>query len=183
MSERLLLLSFCACFSLAAHAQPTRPMPAKTAAPAQSAQPAASAQPKYIRTPTGFLMVLRQGDDVLRELEELAWRENIPSASLTGLGFGHPTFGFWNAQTKTYAPKAFRDLELASLTGSLAWKDGKPALHLHGVGADKDFRPVGGHLLALEVGTGSVELTIVVHDKQLNRAEDPRNGATVLGLE
>ena len=173
MPTLFLLLSLCGCLGLAAHAQPTRPVPAH----------AAPANPKYLRTPTGFLLVLRQGDDVLRELEELARRENIPSASLTGLGFGHPTFGFWNAQTKTYAPKAFRDLELASLTGSLAWKDGKPALHLHGVGADKDFRPVGGHLLALEVGTGSVELTIVVHDKKLNRAEDPRNGATVLGLE
>ncbi|TLM91260.1 DNA-binding protein [Hymenobacter jeollabukensis] len=148
------------------------------------AQPTAQSAPtKYTRTPTGFLMVLRQGDNVLQELEQLAVRENIPSASLTGLGFGHPTFGFWNAQTKTYAPKAFRDLELASLTGSIAWKDGKPALHLHGVGADKEFKPVGGHLLALEVGTGSVELTIVVHDQKLSRAEDPRNGATVLGVE
>ncbi|WP_207890965.1 PPC domain-containing DNA-binding protein [Hymenobacter edaphi] len=175
MRHLFLLLGLSGCLAGAAHAQTARPMPATSAAPA--------AHPKYTRTPTGFLLVLRQGDDVLRELEQLALRENIPSASLTGLGFGHPTFGFWNAQTKTYAPKAFRDLELASLTGSIAWKDGQPALHLHGVGADKNFVPVGGHLLALEVGTGSVELTIVVHDKKLSRAEDPRNGATVLGVE
>lgn len=148
--------------------------------PAMSAT--ASPSPKYIRTATGFLMVLRQGDNVLQELEQLAVREKIPSASLTGLGFGHPTFGFWNAQTKEYAPKAFRDTEMASLTGSIAWKDGKPALHLHGVATDKNFTAYGGHLLALEVGTGSIELTITTHPQRLERLVDERNGATVLGL-
>jgi len=139
--------------------------------------------PKYIRTPSGFLLVLRQGDNVLLELEQLAIREQIPSASLTGLGFGHPTFGFWNAQTKEYAPKAYRDTELASLTGSIAWKDGKPALHLHGVVTDKNFTAYGGHILALEVGTGSVEITVVVHPQRLEREVDERNGATVLKLQ
>jgi predicted DNA-binding protein with PD1-like motif len=142
----------------------------------------ASASPKYVRTATGFLMVLRQGDNVLQELEQLATREKIPSASLTGLGFGHPTFGFWNAQTKEYAPKALRDTEMASLTGSIAWKDGKPALHMHGVATDKSFMAYGGHLLALEVGTGSMELTITTHPQRLERIVDERNGATVLGL-
>lgn len=149
------------------------------AAVAQSA-PSGGAT-KYIRTPTGFLLVLRPGDNVLRELEQLAEREKIPGASLVGIGFGHPTFGFWNAQTKTYDPKAFRDMEMASLTGSIAWKDGKPALHLHGVAADKTFATVGGHLLALEVGTGSVEITVTLHQQRLNRQEDPQTGAAVLG--
>ncbi|WP_139921718.1 PPC domain-containing DNA-binding protein [Hymenobacter sp. DG01] len=136
--------------------------------------------PKYVRTPTGFLMVLRQGDNVLQELEQLTTREKIPGASLAGIGFGHPTFGFWNAQTKTYDPKAFRDVEMASLTGSIAWKEGKPALHLHGVAADKTFATVGGHILSLEVGTGSMEITVTVHQQRQIREVDERNGATVM---
>ncbi|MDO7874456.1 DNA-binding protein [Hymenobacter sp. ASUV-10] len=146
------------------------------------AQPTATAPAKYIRTPTGYLLVLRPGDNVLRELEELTVKEKIPGASLTGLGFGHPTFGFWNAQTKTYAPQAFRDMEMASLTGSIAWKDGKPALHLHGVAAGQDFAAHGGHLLALEVGTGSVEITVTLHDQRLTRETDAQTGANVLTL-
>ncbi|TGE28486.1 PPC domain-containing DNA-binding protein [Hymenobacter metallicola] len=145
-------------------------------ASAQSAAPA----PKYIKTTTGFLLVLRQGDNVLQELEQLATREKIAGASLTGLGFVHPTFGFWNQQTKTYDPKSLRDTELASLTGSIAWKDQRPALHLHGVVTDKTFAAYGGHLLALEVGTGSVEITITVHPQRLTRTVDERNGATVM---
>jgi predicted DNA-binding protein with PD1-like motif len=136
----------------------------------------------YTRTPTGYLLVLRPGADVLHELEQLAIKEKIPGASLTGLGFGHPTFGFWNAQTKTYAPQAFRDMEMASLTGSIAWKDGQPALHLHGVAAGSDFTARGGHLLALEVGTGSVEITITLHAQRLSRETDPQTGANVLTL-
>ena len=42
---------------------------------------------RSIKTSTGYLMVLRQGDDVFARLEELAEREWIPSASFVGIGF------------------------------------------------------------------------------------------------
>ena len=142
----------------------------------------AGASPKYIRTPTGFLMVLHPGENVLRELERLAVKEHILSASFTGFGFVHPTFGFWDANKKDYNPKSFRDTELASMTGSIAWKADKPALHVHGVVTDKNFNAYGGHILALEVGTGSVEITIVVQPKRLTRETDERTGAAVLKL-
>jgi predicted DNA-binding protein with PD1-like motif len=147
----------------------TRPIPPATSS-------------KYTRTPSGFLLVLRPGDDVLHELEQLATREQIPSASFTGFGFVHPTFGFWNAARKDYDPKSFRDTELASLTGSIAWQADKPALHLHGVVTDKHFTAYGGHILALEVGTGSVEITVVVLPQRLTREMDASTGAAVLKL-
>ena len=42
---------------------------------------------RYIPTPSGFLMVLVEGDDVLACLEALAQAEDIPSASISGFGF------------------------------------------------------------------------------------------------
>lgn len=140
------------------------------------------AAPEYIRTPTGYLMVLRQGADVFARLEHLAVAEAIPSASFTGLGFVHATFGFWDAAKKVFEPQTFRDVELGSLVGSLAWKQGQPSVHAHGVAAGRDFRAYGGHLLALEVGTGSLEITLLTHDKRLERAIDDCIGANVLGL-
>jgi predicted DNA-binding protein with PD1-like motif len=168
MRRLLLLAAFCCAFSLPFSAQ-TRPM-------------SDSAPPNYIRTPNGFLMVLRPGDNVLLELEQLAIREKIPSASFTGFGFVHPTFGFWNAAKKDYDPKSFRDTELASMTGSIAWKADKPALHVHGVVTDRNFAAYGGHILALEVSTGSVEITIVVNPIRLTRETDEHTGAAVLKL-
>ncbi|MCK8491568.1 DNA-binding protein [Spirosoma sp. RP8] len=148
----------------------------------QQSTPAHAVSPKYMSTPTGYVMVLRQGDNVLYELEQLAVNEKIPSASFSGFGFVHPTFGFWNAEKKDYDPKSMRDTEMASMTGSIAWKDDKPALHVHGVVTDKNFNAFGGHILALEVGTGSVEITITVHKKRLEREVDQTTGAAVLRL-
>jgi len=146
------------------------------------AQLGADVQRRYIKTPSGYLMVLRMGDNLFEHLTRLAIDEKLPSASLTGIGFGHPTFGFWNAEKKAFDPRTFRNVEMGSLTGSVAWKEGKPSIHIHGVAGDSTFAAYGGHLLDLEVGTGSLEITLIVHDKRLERAVDPCIGANVLGL-
>lgn len=87
------------------------------------AAPAQDLTGKYTRTPTGYLMVLRHGDDVLAHLERLAVVEQIPSASIVGIGFmREATFGFYDFAKKAFDPKTFKDVELANLTGSIAWK-------------------------------------------------------------
>jgi predicted DNA-binding protein with PD1-like motif len=138
---------------------------------------------RYIPTPVGFLMVLRQGDDVFARLEALMRSEMIPSACIGGLGFaGRVTFGFFDYEKKEYRPKTMHDLELTNLTGTLAWKDGEPSIHAHGTAGDDSFRTFGGHLLALEVGRGSLEIIVTVIPTRLERAVDPGIGANVLQL-
>lgn len=96
---------------------------------------------------------MRQGDDVLARLRTLMVDEDIPSAMLSGFGFaGQITFGFFDFEAREYKPKSFENLEVTNLTGSLAWKDGKPLPHLHATAGSASFEAVGGHLLALEVG-------------------------------
>ncbi len=138
---------------------------------------------RYSKVPAGYLMVLRQGDDVFAQLEMLTTKEKIPSATLSGMGFVDAKFGYFNRKTKQYDPKEFKDVELASLTGSIAWQNQKPSLHLHGVVTDKRFAAHGGHLLAATVGTGSVEILITVHPKTLKRVMEPSIGANVLNLD
>ena len=138
--------------------------------------------PRYIKTPTGYLMVLRMGDNAFAELTKLAKAESIPAASVTALGFAHATFGYWNADRKEFDAKTFSNVEMGSIAGSVAWKEGEPSIHLHGVAGDSNFNAYGGHLLDLEVGTGSMEITLIVHEKKLERAIDACIGANVLGL-
>jgi predicted DNA-binding protein with PD1-like motif len=83
---------------------------------------------------------------------------------------------------KDFVPKSFENVEMASITGSLAWQDGKPSIHVHGVAGRDDFSTVGGHLLALVVGTGSLEITVTRHDRELQRMVEPSIGANVLQL-
>ncbi|SHE36186.1 hypothetical protein SAMN05443633_10180 [Chryseobacterium arachidis] len=138
---------------------------------------------RYIKTPTGYLMVLRQGDDVIANIENLAKSEKIPSASFTGIGFASDvTFGFYDFNAKKFDPKTFNKVEMGSLTGSIAWNDQDPSIHVHGVATDDKFNAYGGHILSLRVGTGSMEIYINVNDQKLERKVEQPLNANVLQL-
>jgi len=138
---------------------------------------------RYIKTQTGFLMVLRQDDDVIAKIEDLAKTENIPSASFTGIGFASDvTFGFYDFNAKKFNPKTFKKVEMGSLTGSIAWNEKGPSIHVHGVATDEKFNAFGGHILSLHVGTGSMEIYINVNDKKLERKVEQPLNANVLQL-
>lgn len=137
---------------------------------------------KYIKVPAGYLMVLRQGDDIFEQLEMLTNTEKIKSANFTGMGFVNAKFGFFNKETKEYDPKDFSEVEMASMNGSIAWQKNKVSLHVHGVVTDKNFQAFGGHMLAATVSTGSVEILITLHDKKLERVMEQPLGANVLNL-
>jgi predicted DNA-binding protein with PD1-like motif len=138
---------------------------------------------RYLATPSGFLMVLRQGDDVLARIEKLMRVEDIPSASLTGFGFAERArLGFFDFDRGDYDPRDFENLEITGLVGTCAWMDGKPAIHAHATGGDSNFNVVGGHVLGLIVGRGSFEITVLAHPHHLQRAVEPGIGAKVLQL-
>ncbi|WP_370901099.1 PPC domain-containing DNA-binding protein [Chryseobacterium gossypii] len=139
---------------------------------------------RYTKTPAGFLMVLRQGDDVIAQIEGLAKAENIPSANFTGIGFAQEvTFGFYDFNTKKFNPKTFNKVEMGSLTGSIAWNENGPSIHLHGVATDDKFDAYGGHILSLHVGTGSMEIYVTVNGKKLEREIEQPLNANVLQLD
>ncbi|MCF2446292.1 DNA-binding protein [Dyadobacter sp. CY345] len=139
-------------------------------------------QKRYIKVPAGYLMVLRQGDNIFEQLETFAKKEKIKSANFTGMGFVNAKFGFFNKETKDYDPKEFSEVEMASMNGSVAWQQEKVSLHVHGVVTDKSFQAFGGHLLAATVSTGSLEIMITTHDKKLERVMEQPLGANVLNL-
>lgn len=138
---------------------------------------------RYVKTNSGYLMVLREGDNVFKEIEQLATLEKIPAASFFGLGFaGSATFGFYDFNQKKFNPKEFKRVEMGSVTGSIAWNEKGPSLHMHGVATDENFQAFGGHLLALLVGTGSMEITVLVHPDKLERKVEQPLNANVLQL-
>lgn len=138
---------------------------------------------KYVKVPAGYLMVLRQNDCVMDQLEDFAKAEKIPAANFTGMGFVDIRFGFFDFETKKYTPRDFKGVELVSMHGTIAWKEDSASIHAHGVVADKTFHAFGGHILDATVGTGSLEILITVHDKRLERKKDDSIGADVLSLD
>lgn len=138
---------------------------------------------RYIKVPSGFLMVLRQGDDVFSQLTNLAKAENIPAANISGMGFVNAKFGFFNQKKKDYDPRDFENVEMASMNGTIAWQKGDVSLHVHGVVTDKNFQAFGGHMLGAIVSTGSVEILVTLHDAKLERVMEQPLGANVLNLD
>jgi len=141
------------------------------------------AQKQYVKVPEGYLMVLEQGDDILKKLEDFTMAEKIPSANFTGMGFVNMKFGFFNYDTKEYEPKQFNDVELAAMQGTIGWQKGKVSIHAHGVVTDRTFQAYGGHILDGKVGKGTLEIMIFVHDKKFERIKDEKRGYNILCLE
>jgi len=138
---------------------------------------------RYVKVPAGYLMVLRQGDDILNELTHFAKQEKVLAANFTGMGFVRMKFGFFNFETKEYDPKEFNGVELSSMHGTIAWQKGEVSIHAHGIVTDKNFQAFGGHILGGTVGTGSVEIMITIHDKVFERKFEEEIGANVLSLD
>lgn len=142
-----------------------------------------SSQCRYSKTAQGFLMVLREGDNVLASIENLVKEQQIASGNFTGIGFAQEAiFGFFDFNQKKFNSKTFNKVEMGSLTGSIAWSEGKPSLHIHGVATDDKFQAYGGHILALKVGTGSMEIYITINQEKLERKMEQPLGANVLQL-
>ena len=177
-----LMLAMTAAFLIGTTGTPQALAEATPAATTTPMQCATQTTPRYTKTPTGYLMVLRMGDNVFQELTKLAIAEKIPSASLIGIGFGNVKFGFWNKDKKDFDSKLLNNVEMASITGSLAWKNNQPSIHMHGVAGDATFKAYGGQILDFEVTTGSMEITVIVHPRRLERGIDPCIGANVLGI-
>lgn len=138
---------------------------------------------RYTKTTYGYLMVLREGDNVLALIGNLAKEQQIPSANFTGIGFAQEvTFGFYDFNQKKFNPKTFNKVEMGSLTGSIAWSEGKPSIHIHGVATDDKFDAYGGHILVLKVGTGSMEVYITLNQEKLERKVEQPLNANVLQI-
>jgi len=95
------------------------------------------------------------GDEVLSGLTDLAKREGITSAQITGLGglstallaFGDPSIGGFVFKLIPVNEKS----ELVSLDGTISMRNDEPYVHIHAVVALSDGSTRGGHVLELHV--------------------------------
>lgn len=107
------------------------------------------------------------GDEILSGLTDLAKKEGITSAQITGLGglsrallaFGDPSIGSFVFKLIPIDEKS----ELVSLDGTVSLRDGEPSVHLHAVIALSDGTTRGGHVLELHVAPVG-EVTILATD-------------------
>jgi predicted DNA-binding protein with PD1-like motif len=101
------------------------------------------------QSPKTFILVFKTGDELAKGPLEFAEQESCRPASFKAVGaFSSVRLGWYSWESKKYEPSVTLDeqMELLSLIGDVALKDGKPVVHAHTV-SKKDGTADGGHLL------------------------------------
>jgi uncharacterized protein len=139
---------------------------------------------RYTKEKSKIHLILEPGDEIMKSLLELAKKEKIPSATLTGIGaIGNATLGYFDVNKKEYLKQTFPgSWELVSCVGSISWDGENPIAHVHVSISGADFELRAGHLFSGEI-TVTGEIFLNLNEKKLNRKIDPRFGLKLLALE
>ncbi|HET9284975.1 MAG TPA: PPC domain-containing DNA-binding protein [Candidatus Angelobacter sp.] len=132
--------------------------------------------------PKTFIIVFETGDELARGLSEFATEQNLSAASFKAVGaLSSVRLGWYNLESKKYDPSVTLDeqLELLSLIGDVALKDGKPVVHSHMVVGKRDGTAHGGHLLEAHIRP-TCEVVLTESPAHLQKFIDPQSGLALI---
>jgi predicted DNA-binding protein with PD1-like motif len=135
-------------------------------------------------TPKTFVVILDTGDEILSSLKSVARTEKLAGSSFKAIGaLSNVELGWFNWETKKYQTgiKLQEQVELLSLIGDIALKDGEPQVHAHLVIGRQDGSAHGGHLWSATVRP-TCEIVITESPKHLQKEIDPESGIALIRL-
>jgi predicted DNA-binding protein with PD1-like motif len=134
--------------------------------------------------PKMFVLVFEDGDEVIGTLTEFARARGLSAAHFTAIGaFREATLGYFDAVRKDYRKIPIREqVEVLSLIGDIALKDGEPKVHAHVVVGGADGAARGGHILEARVWP-TLELMLTETPKHLGRRHDEATGLALIDLD
>jgi predicted DNA-binding protein with PD1-like motif len=128
-----------------------------------------------------LVVVCDKGEDPVEAVTAASAAAGIMAAQVTGVGaFDGAELGYFDRQRRDYVRiPVSGQVEVLSLVGDIATRDGAPALHVHAVLGRPDGSTIGGHLLS-----GSVwpTLEVVVNEvaPELAKRIDPETGLALI---
>jgi predicted DNA-binding protein with PD1-like motif len=130
------------------------------------------------------VLVFDKGDEVVECLLSFARRERLTAASFTAIGaFSDVTLGYFERERKDYKRITVDEqVEVLTLAGDIAVKDGQPQVHAHVVLGKADGSAWGGHLLEGHVWP-TLELVLVESPAELRRTLDEETGLPLITIE
>jgi predicted DNA-binding protein with PD1-like motif len=131
-----------------------------------------------------YALVFDTGDEVAGGLLDVARRKHLAGSHVTAIGaFSDVTLGYFDWEKKDYQKIPIREqVEVVSLVGDIALKDGEPKVHAHVVIAKSDGTAHGGHLLEAHVRP-TLEVIVTEEPGYLCRRHDPVSGLALIDLE
>lgn len=136
---------------------------------------------EYRRFKDKYVVRLQKGEEFIESILKLAKEEGISLGRVSGLAaVDKVEISLYDAKAKEYIIKELTgDMEIVSLEGNIAEKEGEAYLHLHGSVAHEEHRVYGGHLHFARVSV-TAELIVDVIDGKVDREFDPETGANLL---
>lgn len=130
-----------------------------------------------------YVLIFDTGDEVMSMLLDFAKARQLGASRLTAIGaLSDVTLGYFNWETKDYKKMPFDEqVEVLSLIGDIALKDGVPSVHVHAVVGRSDGTTLGGHLLEAHVRP-TLEVILVECPAHLSKEIDPESGLALIRL-
>lgn len=126
---------------------------------------------------TKSIVQFEKGDEPIALLTKLAGERNLSfHFSMIG-GCTDVELAYYDIDTQAYSAKTHsaRNIEIITITGNVAWIDGAPWVHAHGVFGDDDHQTFGGHVNKLTV-SATGETAIDWLPERLEKKIDPASG-------
>jgi uncharacterized protein len=134
--------------------------------------------------PKTFVVILETGDEILAALKSFASAEKLAGSSFKAIGaLSTVELGWFNWESKQYqtAVKLEEQVELLSLIGDIALKEGVPQIHAHLVVGRADGTAHGGHLLSATVRP-TCEIVLTENPQHLQKQIDPESGIALIRI-
>jgi uncharacterized protein len=131
-----------------------------------------------------FAAVFAKGDEAVSGLLELAEKNSLGASRITAIGaFSRVTLGYFDRDELDFARiEVDEQVEVLSLVGDIALKDGQPQVHAHVVVGRSDGSTRGGHLLAGWVWP-TLEVIVTESPAHLRKKVDEETGLALIDLD
>lgn len=132
--------------------------------------------------PKTYAVILETGEEVLSSLRAFAREHHLTASSFQAIGaFSSVELAWFNWRTKRYQSSVRLDeqVELLSLLGDVAVKEGEPQVHAHVVIGLADGTTRGGHLMRASVRP-TCEVILPESPRHLEKEIDPESGLALI---
>jgi predicted DNA-binding protein with PD1-like motif len=131
-----------------------------------------------------WAIILDTDDEVTECIGRFAREQQLHAAHFTAIGAcRHVVLGYYEWERREYRRNSFdRQLEVVSLIGDVASKDGEPQVHMHAVLGQENGGALAGHLLEARIRP-TLEIMLTETPAELHKRFDPEAGLALIHID
>lgn len=131
-----------------------------------------------------WLIVLKKGDRIIEAVARFAKDLGIEAGKFSAIGaVSSAELGYFDTAKRGYSWRSItRPVEIASLLGNIAVRDGEVVVHAHIVVGTDEMQLLGGHLKEAVV-SATCEIVLDEFGGQIRRSHDSETNLYLMDLE